>query len=86
MGQRPLTGAGAANCGGTTAGSCSRGSLPTGVAPNTEDSARRMTGLADGVLTGSRTPFSGSVSAPFFRPVRGGQWGGQLGELMSSLF
>ena len=47
---------------------------------------RGMTGLADSVLTGSLTPFSGPVSAPFFRPVRGGQWGGQLGELMSSWF
>ena len=46
-----------------------------------------MTGLADSVLTGSLTPFSGPVKMPpFFRPVRGGQRGGQLGELMSSLF
>src|SRR5208337_3011120 len=51
MGQCPLTGAGVANCGGTTVGSCSRGSLPIGVAPNTEDSARKTTGLADSVLT-----------------------------------
>ena len=47
---------------------------------------RGMTGLADSVLTGSLTPFSGPVNAPFFRPVRGGQRGGQLGELKSSLF
>ena len=85
MGQCPLTGAGAANCGGTTAGSCPRGSLPIGVAPNAED-WRGMTGLADSVLTGSLMPFSGPVNAPFFRPVRGGQRGGQLGGRMSSLF
>ena len=72
MGQCPPTGAGAANCGGTTAGSCPRGSLPIGVAPNTEDSGRRMTGLADSVLTGSLTPFSGPVNAPFF-PSRAGR-------------
>ena len=48
------------------------------------DSQRGMTGLADSVLTGSLTPFSGPVSAPFFPSRAGRSAGGQLGELMSS--
>ena len=63
MGQCPLTGAGAANCGGTTAGSCPRGSLPIGVAPNTEDSARddragrqRPHGLTDALFRSGQRP------------------------------